>query len=143
MNGNFALGNANAAIYQLAASGDLLAQRLLADSALATRERALANNGHTDLPAFEAVFWSRLAAAHGEPADAMKLGASLLYAGQELGKSGRVGVAQGLTAEAVAIVRALAGAGYVPAEEAAQHIMADLPPAIIQKSSIIMEAANA
>lgn len=142
MNYNLSLGP-HAEVYHLAATGSLEAQRLLADSALQTRDEAARSGGYTELSTIEAVFWSRLASGHGDERDAMRLSEALAHAGNVMGSVGLGELALGLTAEAVAIVRTLANDGYDEAIRTESKVLGNLTPAVIQRANQLMEAANA
>jgi len=140
MNANLCLGEEMADLLARASAGDLLSQRSLAEINLQARSEAAEGNGSSDLAAFEALLWARLAAAHGDEDDAMRLVAALMYVGEVLGQSGRGGIAHGLVSEAIAVLRALASCGYEPAVRATNDSIGEMAPTVISQSSRLMEA---
>lgn len=129
------------AVFQLAACGDLAAQRCLAQAALAVRDEASRLGGAVDAATAEAIFWTRLAAAHGDASDGMRLSEALAHGGNVMFAQGRGDAAVALSAESVAILRVLAGAGHAEAAHTVHIVMGDLSPAVIRRSTEIMEAA--
>lgn len=141
MNANLGLNTTERAILALVAGGDLAAQRALAGEASKTVSQAHANRGSTQYAVFEAVMWARLAAAHGDEDDALRLSGALITAAQRLGEQGDSGIAHGMAAEAIAIVRVLMDRAYAPAIQVFESTVQDIAPTIIQKSTQILEEA--
>jgi hypothetical protein len=126
-----------------AASGDLDAQRTLASASLAEWEAAQARGEQRGVAIAESVLWSRLAASHGDGLDQMRLARALIHAANEFGAQRFEQAAIEVTAQAVAIIRALASAGDDPAIAALQEAIADVPPEVLRRASALLESRNA
>ena len=139
MDANLGLNLETRATIARAAAGDLAAQRLMAETNLKGRERARAGGGRADYVGLEGLLWSRLAAAQGDESDAMRLVTALCAVAQDFGEQGEQAAARNLGGEGIAVLRSLVAAGHEPAVRVFGETAHELAPALIQRSTTIIE----
>lgn len=136
---NNAVGEATAAAIFRAAHGDLSSQRALLQACLNPIDPAHAS-GYADLLQYEALFYARLCASHGQNEDIRRLGAVLAQVSLTLRAHDRGWLGDAMMVESMAILGRLAADGDELSATAGRELAEMNPPHFIEAAKVVGQA---
>ncbi|KXU31548.1 hypothetical protein A0J57_05400 [Sphingobium sp. 22B] len=124
-----------AAVMTAAAKGDISAQRQMRNDSIDALVDSAAMPNVRTLLVFEALFFARLCACHGNADDARRLAGMLIHAAGIIRSSSLAAIGDSLMTESLCILEELSAAGDETAASAAITIAASEPIHVVQTAN--------